>query len=424
MKKEVVAMLLAGGQGSRLGELTRKKAKPAVTFGGKYKIIDFSMSNCVNSGIDTIGVLTQYQPLLLNKHIGIGIPWDLDKKNGGVSVLTPHLKGDSGEWYTGTANAIFQHMSYIESYNPEYLLIISGDHVYKMDYSLMIDFHKSKNACATVAAIKVTYEEAKGFGTIICDDDYKIKAFEEKPKIPKSTFASMGVYVFSWQKLKTALIKDRDIHNDSDFGKHIIPNMLEEGCNLYAYYFDRYWKDVGTIESYFNANMELAQTLPEFNLYENFWNIYTDSENQSPTYTSEDSIIQGSIVSEGCEIYGEVYNSIISPDVIIEKGAVIRNSIIMQKCVIKKDVIIENAILDFGVMVGDGAKIGAFENIPNKQKPSVYYSGITVLGEDSVVPKGIVIGKNCVVSGTTFFEDYENGELQSGESLIKEEATI
>lgn len=419
MKKEVVAMLLAGGQGSRLGELTRKKAKPAVTFAGKYKIIDFTMSNCINSGIDTIGVLTQYQPILLNKHIGIGIPWDLDKKNGGVSVLTPHIKGETGEWYTGTANAIFQNIEYIEAYNPDYILVISGDHIYKMDYDEMIKSHKSKKADVTIAAINVSYEEAKGFGTMICDDKNRISEFEEKPENPRSTLCSMGVYVFSWKRLKEALIKDRLSNYDSDFGKHIIPLIMEEGGSIYAYPFDRYWKDVGTIDAYFSANMELIQTVPEFNLYENFWNIYTDSNNQSPSFASVDSDIKTSIISEGCEIYGSIHNSVISPGVIVESGAIIRDSIIMQNCIIKKGAVIERSILDMGVVVGENAVIGEGENVPNIKKPKVYHNGISVIGEDSIIPPGVIIGKNCVVSGETLIEDYPDCNLPSGESILK-----
>lgn len=424
MKKEVIAMLLAGGQGSRLGELTRKKAKPAVTFGGKYKIIDFPMSNCINSGIDTVGVLTQYQPLLLNKHIGIGIPWDLDRKSGGVAVLSPHLKGDSGEWFTGTANAIFQHMEYIESYNPDYVLVISGDHVYKMDYSLMIGFHKRNNADATIAVMKVSYEEAKNFGTLICDEDYKITLFEEKPTEPKSTLVSMGVYVFSWPALKTALIKDQCIHADSDFGKHIIPNLITDKFSLYAYPFDRYWKDVGTIESYFNANMDLVQTVPEFNLYEDFWHIYTDSQNQSPSYASIESNIRTSIISEGCEINGSVHNSVLSTGVTVEEGVIIRDSIIMQNCVIKKDSYVERCIIDENTIIGEGAKIGIGDNIANLNKPHIYYSGITVVGEQTTIPQYVTVGKNCVISGCTTTEDYPQGKLNSGESLIKEEISL
>lgn len=422
VKKDIIAMLLAGGQGSRLGELTTNKAKPAVTFGGKYKIIDFPMSNCINSGIDTVGVLTQYQPLLLNKHIGIGIPWDLDRKSGGVTVLTPHVKGDSGEWYTGTANAIYQNMSYIESYNPEYILVLSGDHIYKMDYSEMLEFHEKSNSDVTIAVLDVTYDEAKAFGTVITDEDYKIHQFEEKPEEPKSTLVSMGIYIFTWSKLKRALINDKKIHVDSDFGKHIIPAMLEEGMNLYAYKFDSYWKDVGTIESYWNANMDLIQTVPEFNLYDDFWNIYTDSQHQPPSYTAASSDVRSSLISEGCEIYGSVYNSVLSMGVVVEEGAVVRDSIIMKDCIISKNSVIERSIIDANTFIGENTKIGIGENIANKRKPKVYYSGITVVGENSIVPAWVTIGKNCVISGNTFISDYHNNLLESGESIIKEEA--
>ena len=423
MKKEVIAMLLAGGQGSRLGELTRKNAKPAVTFGGKYKIIDFSMSNCINSGIDTVGVLTQYQPLLLNKHIGIGIPWDLDRKSGGVTVLTPHLKGDSGDWFTGTANAIFQHMAFIDSYNPEYVLVISGDHVYKMDYSLMINFHKKNNADATIGVMQVSYEEAKSFGTLVCDENFKINLFEEKPKEPKSTLVSMGVYVFTWNVLREALINDQPVHVDSDFGKHIIPNMLSDKRDLYAYTFDSYWKDVGTIDAYFSANMDLIKTVPEFNLYETFWSIYTDGDNHSPSYCSAKSDVRSSLVSEGCEIEGSVHDSVLSPGVVIESGAIVRDSIIMKNCVIKKGSFVERCILDEGAVIGEGARLGLGENIPNKKRPNIYNSGITVIGENTVIPPNITVGKNCVISGITTAADYKSGLLDSGEYLVKEEAS-
>ena len=281
-KKEMIAMLLAGGQGSRLGVLTRKVAKPAVAYGGRYRIIDFPLSNCINSGVDTVGVLTQYQPLRLNQHIGIGIPWDLDKKNGGVTILAPHVKtGDSGEWFNGTANAIYQNIDFIDSNNPEYVLILSGDHIYKMDYSKMLAFHKTHNAAATIAVMEVPMEEANRFGIMNTEDGDKIYEFEEKPESPKSNLASMGIYIFTWDRLRDALIEDNSIHPDSDFGKHIIPKMLDEGQPMYAWRFDGYWKDVGTIQSYWESNMDLIRTLPEFNLYEDFWKIYTNSDHQS-----------------------------------------------------------------------------------------------------------------------------------------------
>ena len=422
VKKDIIAMLLAGGQGSRLGALTNNKAKPAVTFGGKYKIIDFPMSNCINSGIDTVGVLTQYQPLLLNKHIGIGIPWDLDRKSGGVTVLTPHVKdGELGEWYTGTANAIYQNMSYIESYNPKYILVLSGDHVYRMDYSKMLDFHEKNNCDASIAVLDVSYEEAKAFGTVITDENYKIYEFEEKPQDPKSTLVSMGIYIFTWAKLRGALIEDKKIHPDSDFGKHIIPTMLNENMNLYAYKFSSYWKDVGTIESYWNANMDLIQTVPEFNLYEDFWHIYTDSQHQSPSYAASTSDVRSSLISEGCEIYGSVYNSVISMGVIVEEGAVVRDSIIMKDCIISKNSLVERCIMDENSFIGENTKVGIGENVVNKINPKVYHSGITVIGENTVIPAWVTIGKNCVITGSTSLSDYINNTLESGESIMKEE---
>ena len=339
-KKEMIAMLLAGGQGSRLGVLTAKVAKPAVAFGGKYRIIDFPLSNCINSGIDTVGVLTQYQPLRLNTHIGIGIPWDLDRNVGGVSILPPYEKSSNSEWYTGTANAIYQNMNYMETYNPDYVLILSGDHIYKMNYEKMLRKHIESGADATIAVIQVPIKEASRFGIMNCDKDDRIVEFEEKPAEPRSNLASMGIYIFTWKKLRQSLIDDNKIHANSDFGMHIIPKMLADGETLYAYRFSDYWKDVGTIESYWQANMELIKTVPEFNFYDNFWKIYTNLENQPPQYVAPGATLKQSIASEGCEIYGEVYSSVISPDVIVEQGAVIRDSIIMENVVVKKGAVL------------------------------------------------------------------------------------
>ena len=382
-KKEMIAMLLAGGQGSRLGVLTRNVAKPAVTFGGKYRIIDFPLSNCINSGVDTVGVLTQYQPLRLNQHIGIGIPWDLDRKSGGVTILAPHVKGggDSGEWFMGTANAIYQNLEYIESNNPEYVLILSGDHIYKMDYSAMLDFHKEKNAAATIAVLEVGWDEASRFGIMNTKDDDQIYEFEEKPANPKSNLASMGIYIFTWSRLREALIEDSKIHPDSDFGNHIIPRMLEEGQTMYAYRFKGYWKDVGTIESYWQANMELIRTLPDFNLYEDFWKIYTNTDHQPPQYTGPDAKVKTSIVSDGCEVYGEIYDSILGPNVVVKKGAVVKGSIIMGDTVIGEDSQLDRCIVDEGSIIGDNVKIGVGDNIENEMKPKIYNTGITVVGQ-------------------------------------------
>ena len=422
-RNEMMAMLLAGGQGSRLGILTMDKAKPAVAFGGKYRIIDFPMSNCVNSGVDTVGVLTQYQPLTLNAHIGIGVPWDLDRVNGGVSILAPHMReGEIGSWYSGTANAIYQNIDYIDSCNPEYVLILSGDHIYKMDYSAMLKYHKENNADATIAVLEVPMEDASRFGIMNADENDKIYEFEEKPEHPKSNLASMGIYIFTWSNLRKALIEDEKIHPDSDFGKHIIPKMLGEGQSLYAYRFKDYWKDVGTIESYWAANMELIKTLPEFNLYEDFWKIYTKSDYQPPQYTGENASIKTSIVSEGAQIYGSIEHCVISKNVTIEEGAVVKDSIIMEGCVIGKNAVLDRVIVDQNTVLGDNVKMGLWDNIPNEQKPKIYNTGITVIGSDTVVPDNIEIGKNCVVYGKTTAEDYSESKLPSGQSVIIEGA--
>lgn len=422
-RNEMMSMLLAGGQGSRLGILTMDKAKPAVAFGGKYRIIDFPMSNCVNSGVDTVGVLTQYQPLTLNAHIGIGVPWDLDRVNGGVSILAPHMReGEIGSWYSGTANAIYQNIDYIDSCNPEYVLILSGDHIYKMDYSAMLKYHKENNADATIAVLEVPMEDASRFGIMNADENDKIYEFEEKPEHPKSNLASMGIYIFTWSNLRKALIEDEKIHPDSDFGKHIIPKMLGEGQSLYAYRFKDYWKDVGTIESYWAANMELIKTLPEFNLYEDFWKIYTKSDYQPPQYTGENASIKTSIVSEGAQIYGSIEHCVISKNVTIEEGAVVKDSIIMEGCVIGKNAVLDRVIVDQNTVIGDNVKMGLWDNIPNEQKPKIYNTGITVIGSDTVVPDNIEIGKNCVVYGKTTAEDYSESKLPSGQSVIIEGA--
>ncbi|MDR1530669.1 MAG: glucose-1-phosphate adenylyltransferase [Clostridiales bacterium] len=417
-KKEMIAMLLAGGQGSRLGVLTFNTAKPAVPFGGKYRIIDFPMSNCINSGVDTVGVLTQYQPLLLNRHIGIGIPWDLDRRNGGVTILAPHVKGAQGEWYTGTANAIYQNLEYINEYNPEYVLILSGDHIYKMDYSRMLDFHKKKKCDVTIAVLEVPMEEASRFGIMNAREDDRIYEFEEKPAQPKSNLASMGIYIFAWDKLKEALIYDNKLHDNSDFGKHIIPLMLNNGMTMYAYRFKDYWKDVGTIESYWAANMELIRTLPDFNLYEDFWKIYTDADHQPPLYVGPDAEIKTSLVSEGCEVYGAVRNSVLGPEVSVGEGATVRDSIIMTGCSISPGCVLDRCIIDEGSELGRNVVIGCGDNTPNSDWPKIYDTGITVIGEHSVVPDNVRVGKNCVIYGRTAQEHYQNGSLDSGGSVV------
>ena len=418
IKKEMIAMLLAGGQGSRLGVLTSKVAKPAVAFGGKYRIIDFPLSNCINSGVDTVGVLTQYQPLRLNTHIGIGIPWDLDRNIGGVTVLPPYEKSTNSEWYTGTANAIYQNLEYMESYNPEYVLILSGDHIYKMDYEVMLDFHKANNAEVTIAVMPVPMEEASRFGIMIADENHRITEFEEKPEHPRSNLASMGIYIFNWRTLKEALIAMAD-QPALDFGKHVIPYCHEKGAPLYAYEFTGYWKDVGTLSSYWEANMELIDIVPEFNLYEEYWKIYTKSEIQPPDYIAADSVVERSIIGEGSEVYGEVYNSVIGCGVTIGKGTVIRDSIIMNQTQIGEGCEINKAIIAENVVVGNQVKLGVGEEAENDTAPHIYNHGLVTIGEKSVIPDGISVGKNSVISGVTAAADYEDSQLASGKTLIK-----
>ena len=418
IKKEMIAMLLAGGQGSRLGVLTSKVAKPAVAFGGKYRIIDFPLSNCINSGVDTVGVLTQYQPLRLNTHIGIGIPWDLDRNIGGVTVLPPYEKSSNSEWYTGTANAIYQNLEYMESYNPEYVLILSGDHIYKMDYEVMLDFHKANNAEVTIAVMPVPIEEASRFGIMIADENHRITEFEEKPEHPRSNLASMGIYIFNWKTLKEALIAMAD-QPALDFGKHVIPYCHEKGAPLYAYEFTGYWKDVGTLSSYWEANMELIDIVPEFNLYEEYWKIYTKSEIQPPDYIAADSVVERSIIGEGSDIYGEVYNSVIGCGVTIGKGTVIRDSIIMNQTQIGENCEVNKAIIAENVVVGNQVKLGVGEEAENDTAPHIYNHGLVTIGEKSVIPDGISVGKNSVISGVTAAADYEDSQLASGKTLIK-----
>ena len=418
IKKEMIAMLLAGGQGSRLGVLTSKVAKPAVAFGGKYRIIDFPLSNCINSGIDTVGVLTQYQPLRLNTHIGIGIPWDLDRNVGGVTVLPPYEKSTSSEWYTGTANAIYQNMNYMEMYNPDYVLILSGDHIYKMDYEVMLDFHKENHADVTIATMPVPLEEASRFGIVITDEENRIQEFEEKPAQPRSNLASMGIYIFSWPVLKEAL-KALSEQPACDFGKHIIPYCHAKGQRLFAYEYNGYWKDVGTLSSYWEANMELIDIVPEFNLYEEYWKIYTKSEIQPPDYIAADSVVERSIIGEGSEVYGEVYNSVIGCGVTIGKETVIRDSIIMNQTQIGEGCEINKAIIAENVVVGNQVKLGVGEEAENDTAPHIYNHGLVTIGEKSVIPDGISVGKNSVISGVTAAADYEDSQLASGKTLIK-----
>lgn len=420
IKKEMIAMLLAGGQGSRLGVLTEKVAKPAVAFGGKYRIIDFPLSNCINSGIDTVGVLTQYQPLRLNTHIGIGIPWDLDRNVGGVTVLPPYEKSGNSDWYTGTANAIFQNMAYMETYNPDYVLILSGDHIYKMDYEVMLDYHKANKADVTIACMPVPIEEASRFGVMITDGNGRITEFEEKPEHPRSNLASMGIYIFSWPALKESLLALKDQPN-CDFGKHILPYCRDNGKALYAYEFNGYWKDVGTLGSYWEANMELIDIIPEFNLYEEFWKIYTKGDIIRPQYIASEATIDRSIISDGAEIYGEVHNSVIGAGVTVKKGAVIHDSIIMKETVIGENAHIDKSIIAENVIVGDNVVMGVGEEAPNVLKPAVYGFGLVTIAENTVIPSNVNFFLIIGIRGFSTLEDYPDGELVSGSAIVKKD---
>ena len=401
-----------------MGVLTSKVAKPAVSFGGKYRIIDFPLSNCINSGVDTVGVLTQYQPLRLNAHIGIGIPWDLDRNIGGVTVLPPYEKSTNSEWYTGTANAIYQNLDYMDAYNPEYVLILSGDHIYKMDYEVMLDFHKANNADVTIATMPVPYEEASRFGIVLTDDNNRITEFEEKPENPRGNLASMGIYIFNWKVLKEALIRMSD-QSKCDFGKHIIPYLHEKGSRIFAYEFNGYWKDVGTLTSYWEANMELIDIIPVFNLYEEFWRIYTKSDTLPPQYISEYAKVERSIIGEGTEIYGEVINSVIGSGVTIGEGAVVRDSIIMNDTIIGKNSKITKAIIAENVSVGDNVEMGIGQEAESKLDSRIYSGGLATIGENTIIPSNVKIGKDVAISGITTAEDYPEGYLQSGEYIIK-----
>jgi len=418
IKKEMIAMLLAGGQGGRLGVLTSKVAKPAVSFGGKYRIIDFPLSNCINSGVDTVGVLTQYQPLRLSTHIGIGIPWDLDRNVGGVTILPPHEKSTGSEWYSGTANALFQNLDYMETYNPDYVLILSGDHIYKMDYEVLLDYHKANDADVTLATMPVPLDEASRFGIVVADEDNKIIKFEEKPEKPSSNLASMGIYIFSWPVLRDSLIELSEQPN-CDFGKHIIPYCHEKKMNLFAYEFNGYWKDVGTLSSYWEANMELIDIIPEFNLYEEFWKIYTNNANIAPQYISEYSVVDRCLIGNGSEIHGEVHNSVLGGNVRVGKGSVIRDSILMGDVTVGENCVVEKAIVAEGTKLGTDVVVGVGSDVANKYRPDIYNSGLVTIGENSVIPSGVQVGKNTAISGVTTVEDYHDGVLESGDTIIK-----
>lgn len=389
-KKECVAMLLAGGQGSRLYALTSKVAKPAVQFGGKYRIIDFPLSNCINSGIDTVGVLTQYQPLVLNEYIGNGLPWDLDRYFGGASILPPYQGKERSDWYKGTANAIYQNLEFINKFDPDYVLILSGDHIYKMDYSEMLEYHKANNAACTIAVLDVPIEEASRFGIMSVNPDGSIYKFTEKPKEPDSTKASMGIYIFSKEALFKYLCEDNaNPQSCNDFGKNIIPAMLADGEKMMAYEFSGYWKDVGTIASLWEANMDLINPNANFNLSDESWRIYSRTESRPPHYLGADAKISNSVLTEGCEIYGTVENSILGGGVKVSKGAIIKDSVIMSDVEIGENAVVEYCIIDSNTKIGAEAKIG---------KARETAKGITVIGEKCNVPPKMIIGDNEMIA--------------------------
>ena len=396
-KKEGVAMLLAGGQGSRLYALTNNIAKPAVPFGAKYRIIDFPLSNCINSGIDTVGVLTQYQPLMLNEYIGNGQPWDLDRNFGGVHILSPYQKKAKSAWYEGTANAIYQNLNFIKMYNPEYVLILSGDHIYKMDYSKMLKAHIDTNADCTIAAIEVPLKEASRFGILNTNPDGSIYEFEEKPKQPKSTLASMGVYIFTAEKLYKYLEEDEnDPESSKDFGKNVLPAMLNAGERMFAYKFEGYWKDVGTISSLWEANMDLLDEQPTFDVADSSWKIHSRNPLAPPEYLGEKAEVKNSMIALGCEVYGTVEKSILSSNVVVEEGAVVKDSVIMSGTVVKSGAVVNYAIIDEDVMVGEKAVIGEDKEIAK---------GIAVLG------RGINVGAGAsVAAGNIVDRDIKEGE--------------
>lgn len=398
-RKDIIAMILAGGSGSRLGVLTRNLAKPAVPFGGRYRVIDFTLSNCTNSSIDTVGVLTQYQPLQLNTYIGNGHPWDLDRNNGGAFILPPYLRSGRSEWYKGTANAIFQNMDFIDNSDPEYLLVLSGDHIYKMDYARMLAHHIERKADATIAVIEVPWPEASRFGIMSVDADDRVTEFAEKPKQPRSNLASMGIYIFTWDLLRRVLIEDdADEKSTNDFGHNIIPKMLAARMKLTAYRFSGYWKDVGTIASLWEANMDLLDHPEQLSLFDRSWKIYSKNPVKPAHYVGREAVIRDSIMTDGCVVEGEVVHSVLSDSVTVERGATVRDSVLMPGVTVRTGTVVEKCIVGIGSVIGEDCRIGGFE-----EEPCIYENrnlcteGITVIDKGLQIRKAARIPAGCIV---------------------------
>ncbi|MGM0508826.1 MAG: glucose-1-phosphate adenylyltransferase [Fusobacteriota bacterium] len=419
MSKKAIAMILAGGAGTRLDILSKHRAKPAVPFAGKYRIIDFALSNCVNSNIYTIGILTQYLPRSLSEHIGIGKPWDLDRSFGGVSLLAPYQRQDE-KWYTGTANAVYQNLNYVVDQNSEHTIILAGDHIYKMDYRKMLDQHEEEDADITIGVKKVPMELASQFGILDVDKEDNILEFQEKPEKPKSDLASMGIYIFKTEVLKDVLLRECGPNGGEDFGKDIIPAMMNEYI-VKAYKFDKYWKDVGTIDQYWKANIELTLDNPTIDLYERHFNIHTKSEERPPVKFIKDGVSKNSLTSNGCIIKGYVENCVLSPGVIIEEGAVVKNSIIFNDTVIKKGCMVNRTIMDKHVVIGEKCKIGIDgEYTPNEEIPNKLHSGINLIGKFAEVPKKTIIERNCKIMSRVEESDFKSDFISSGSTVHSE----
>jgi len=415
----VITIILAGGQGERLSIFSEKRAKPAVPFAGKYRIIDFALSNCVNSGLDNVLVLTQYRPLSLHDHIGNGKPWDLDRLHGGVRMVSPYLGRKDSDWYRGTADAVTQNINELAETEAEYVLVLGGDHIYKMDYRPMLDLHREKGADVTMGVMRVPIEEAHRFGIVTADDDGLITEFVEKPKQPKSNLVSMGIYVFNKDALIDELALDAEnTASKHDFGHSIVPKMIEDGKKLYAYAFDGYWRDVGTVQSYWEANMELLQDPPELDLYERSWVVFTRSEERPPATISAGTTVKRSLISNGCQVRGQVIRSVLSPGVIVEEGAIVTDSIIMVDSIVGKNSIVDRSVIDKEVVIGANSVIGyGDDETPNKLEPGRLNTGITVIGKRSVLPDGLKLGRNVKIGTDLRPEDFPTLELASGESV-------